>query len=363
MFPSKATIDIYKLHCLALSPLVSVDPQQALSEVRDAVSVTEEKQFLNFVLQQGLGPLWHTILTQNNGVSFDPFFTDSIKDSILLATAKYLRQKYSLNKIEAAFTEDSIPHAVFKGAHIRELIYSLPAVRTACDIDILVAGKDKVRAIKSLTAAGMTFHPLAANISHEATLADGNAFIDLHWNILRPGRTRIDLTDEFLANKKKFSDHWGLGHEATLFIMLVHPVFAKYGTAPEASLVRLVDLIHWIQKCEINWEQLHEWLKKGGVQTAAWITTEWLEMITGVTLPESFTNSIKPSAARSLYLHKWLSNNLSTRLLNYPLLIKAGFTLPAHDRFSDAYRAIFTMLREKQSAAGKTNELEAICAA
>jgi hypothetical protein len=180
--------------------------------------------------------------------------------------------------------------------------------------------------------------------------------------MMRPGRTRIDLTDEFLATRKEFSGQWGLSHEATLFIMLVHPVFTKYGTAPQASLVRLVDLVRWIREFQIDWERVLDWLKRGGVQTAAWITAEWLEILTGITLPESFVHSIKPSAVRSFYLRKWIKHNLSSRLLACPVLIQAGFTLPAHDSLADARRAISTLLREKQSAVEKTKELESICA-
>ena len=121
----------------------------------------------------------------------------------------------------------------------------------------------------------------------------------------------------------------------------------------------LVDLVRWVQTFQIDWEQLLDWLKGGGVQTAAWITAEWLEMLTGITLPESFMHSIKPSVARSWYLQKWLSHNLSSRLLDYPLLIQAGFTLPAHDTFAGAFHAIKTMVREKRLAKKKMEKLNA----
>jgi Uncharacterised nucleotidyltransferase len=361
MSRSSTKSDPYRNHRLALLPLIAEDPRQAFATVKTALSESDEDQFLNFLLQQGLGPLWYETLTQSSALSFSPSFIDSLKKATLFSTANYLRQQHSLKKIETIFKAKCIPHAVFKGAHIRELIYSNPAVRAACDIDILVSKADKVEAIKALVAAGLIFHPVAENISHEASLADGGASIDLHWDIFRPGRTRIDLTEEFLTTRQESAGLWGLNNEAALFIMLVHPVFTKYGTTPHASLVRIVDLVRWIQTREIDWERLLDWLKRGGVQTAAWITAEWLQMLTGTSLPASFMYSIKPSAVRSFYLQKWLSHNLSSRLLDYPLLIQAGFTLPAHDRFTDACRAISTLLREKQSATEKTKELESIC--
>ena len=73
-------------------------------------------------------------------------------------------------------------------------------------------------------------------------------------------------------------------------------------------------------------------------------------MLTGTALPHSFTDRIKPGRARAWYLSIWLKNNLSTRLLNHPLLIQTGFTLPAHDTFSDAVRSVKQIAQEKKKA-------------
>lgn len=205
--------------------------------------------------------------------------------------------------------------------------------------------------------AGYTFHPVAENISHEATLADDSVSVDLHWDILRPGRTRTDLTDEFLAAKKECTGYFALDSEATLFILLVHPVFTKYSTAPQSTLLHLLDLLYWIRTQRIDWDKVYEYLERGGVKTAAWITATYLNMLTGTTLPQSFTDKIKPSAARAWYLNTWLKNNLSTRLLNYPILIQTGFTLPAHDNFSDAVRSLMQIHREKKEASQNTKNL------
>ncbi len=348
------------MHRLALLPLVSEDPSEPLDALKKDIDQSDEQQFLNFILQQGLGPLWHETLHKSEASPFSTSFADTLKQATLLAVANYLRQQHTLQKTEAIFRAEFLPHAVFKGVHLREIIYSNPACRPACDIDILVAKSEKTRAIKSLIAAGFTFHPKAENISHEASLADSNIDIDLHWEILRPGRTRIGLTDELLATRREYPGHWGLSQEATLFIMLVHPVFTKYGTAPHASLIRMIDLVRWIQTQQIDWQILLDWLKRGGMQTAAWITTQWLEMLTGITLPETFVSRIRPSAARIVYLRTWISKNLSTRLLNYPLLIQAGFTLPAHDSFKDAVHAVSSLVREKRTAKIKLEKLNAL---
>jgi hypothetical protein len=148
-----------------------------------------------------------------------------------------------------------------------------------------------------------------------------------------------------------------LSNEAALFVMLVHPVFTKYTTTPQASLIRLVDLIRWTAGRKINWQQVADYLDLGGVQTAAWITATWLHMMTGTLLPEQFMQRIKPAPMKARYLRMWLEKNLPTRLLNYPLLIQTCFTLPAHDTVADAVRFFRQIKREKKEALQKTEEL------
>ena len=94
----------------------------------------------------------------------------------------------------------------------------------------------------------------------------------------------------------------------------------------------------WIDMHDIDWEKAYDWLEKGGVKTPAWVTTQWLEIITGKTLPESFIRKIEPSSLKKSYLLNWINKNYSTKFLEKPFLVKALFTLPVHDTFSDAIR-------------------------
>lgn len=342
----------------ALSPLIAADPALSLHNLRDELRKTDEHDFIRFLQENGLAALWYETLKKCNETAlFSPAAMAELHRFSLAAAAAYLRQQHALHRTTAVFVAADIAHAVFKGAHVRELVYANPAVRTACDIDILVARADRGKAIRALTAAGYTFHPDAANISHEGHLTDGSVSLDLHWDILRPGRTRVDMTDLFLAEREKFPNHWGLSNEAALFVMLVHPVFTKYSTTPQASLVRMVDLVRWVQSQRIDWDAVAVLLEQAGTRTAAWITAAWLAMLTETALPHSFIARIKPGSARAWYLRQWLHKDLPTRLLNHPALIQAGFTLPAHDTLADAWRAIRQALREKKQAEANTRKL------
>lgn len=348
----------YRFHRLSLSPLIAQNPTEELTAVSNQIQPSEQKPFLEFILQNGLGPLWFDLLKRHHIQSYmSPRFTRELRNITSHTAELYLFQKITVDKIQTLLSRQGIDYALFKGAHTRELLYDNPALRYACDIDILVARADKLNSIQTLVQAGFIFQPKPENISHEATLTNNNVSIDLHWDILRPGRTRIDLTEEYLQTRKEYEDYWALDNEATLFIMLVHPMFTKYTTAPQASLLHLLDLHTWLTKEKTDWNKLYDYLERGGVKTAAWITATWLTMLTGESLPQPFLQKIKPGSIKARYLKIWLNQNLSTRLLNQPLLIQTGFTLPAHDTAADSCRFLKQVSHDKKNAESETEYL------
>jgi len=167
------------------------------------------------------------------------------------------------------------------------------------------------------------------------------------------------MTEILLKTRKEYLTHWGLNDEATLLLMLVHPVFTKYSTTPHSTLIRVVDLAHWIETKKLDWEKIESWLEEAGMRTAAWITLEWLRQLTQIAPPASFTEDIQPGKLRTEYLRYWIKENYSSKLLEHPLLIQVAFTLTAHDNLSDAIHVIMTIQKAKKLAARKVNELTA----
>jgi hypothetical protein len=338
----------YRFHRLALAPLLSENLLEAITVVKNTIQQVEEQPFLIFLLHNGLGPFWFELLKKNKITSlFSPEFTRELRNITSYSESQYLFQKAALEKIDNLFTKHSIPYAIFKGAHTRELLYTNPPVRSACDIDILISRSDQITAIKALVDTGFVFHPAAVNISHEASLSDKRITIDLHWEILRPGRTKRDVTDDLLATRQHFSDHCGLNNEANLFIMLVHPVFTKYATSPNASLMRVVDLVNWIEQRELDWNTVLFWLDQAGLRTAAWLMLEWMHSVTDIDLPQPITSQLQPGRLQTKYLQHWIDNNLATRYMKHPYIIQAFFTLPVHDTFTSAFHAIKSLVKEK----------------
>lgn len=188
-------MDHYLLHKLCISPLLSTSPEEEFKTIAKQLHHIGEANLLDFLSYQMLAPLWFETLSKNNSASlFSESFTTTLKQKTMATTARYMAQQHTIKISAEAFQAANIPYAVFKGANTREHIYDNPAVRPSDDIDILVSKTDKIKAIQTLVKTGFAFHPKPISISHEATLIKNDVKIDLHWNILRPGRTRLDLS-------------------------------------------------------------------------------------------------------------------------------------------------------------------------
>lgn len=318
-----------------------------------------EEQFTQFLLDQGLAPLWDQQLeVQKPSNTLSPRQQNVIHQNRLHATGTYLIQRHNLQRVKNILDKAGLSHVVSKGAHTRELYYNTPALRPAVDIDILVRPQDKIAAIRAFQEEGFEFFGVADIISHECSLIKGKTTIDLHWDILRPGRTRQPMINELLNSRVDYGSHWGMNHSANLFMMLVHPVFTKYSTTPHASLCRLVDMALLLDKNLADPTETIQLLNTAGLTTAGWITAYWFTMLTGSELCAELADKLKPGRMRQRYLKNWLHSNRSSKLLDKPLRIQLGFTLPAHDRISDAVRAVRQARQCKRQSQKTLAELE-----
>ncbi len=336
------------LHRLALAPFrADTDAGVILETQRQALALGEDL-FLKFLGENGLDALWYEVLKQNDlAVAVPEWFLVALKRARQIAAARYLAQKHALERIDVAFEAASVRYAVIKGVHVRELVYDDPALRPASDIDILIARNQRDLAVQTLVRHGFVPHLDAEIVSHEASFHDRNVSIDLHWHIMRPGRTRIDVTGSFLGRRRWEGFFWGLDHTDALFMLLVHPAFAKYVTSPHALLCRLVDLSRWLGSRDVDWDKMLASLDNAGLKTAAWAVLGWTSWLMGPVAPFDILKSLEPGYLRARYLRYWVEQNLPTRWLHYPLLIQIAFTLALHDRPSDALTAIRGWLRHK----------------
>ena len=352
--------DPYRFEKIALKVAVENVGPDVLQEIFDSLSRQELEELYTTILRNGLEFFWLDSIQAIQRTELDPFSHGKFKAVCLQGTKTYLAQKKVMLEIDSLFAAAGISHAFFKGAQVREIVYAKPAYRPSKDIDLLISPKERNRALQLLAGAGYTLHFDPANVSHEVNMVKQEVVVDVHWDIMRPGRTRISLVEEFLERRQRYSFFWGLDAEVSLFIMLTHPVFTKYSTAPQSAVIRLVDIIQWLEELELEWSRLCRYLRSSGMITAAWITMRVVVNLTGRQPAKELPCKELPKAWKKKILSFWLARNLSTRFMKYPAVIKYIFTALAHDSCMDAYRFYLTARQERKQRKSTVEELESL---
>jgi len=358
------------LHRLALAPLL---PGATLETVRGVLneafgssgpgsghhgedgsddSQGGESDLSGFLERHGLASFWYWMLEEKGLTREVPGeFLRALHRQRLVCAGNYMVQRHHLEKVRRLFDDAGIAHLLFKGGHVRERIYDESSLRDACDLDLLVAREDRGRAVALLGKHGYSLIEWPENVSHEVSLVGQNGVIDLHWDLLRPGRTRCPLASEFLAGRRDFGSHWGPDDSASLFLMLVHPVFTKYVTAPQSQLMRVLDLYWWLEKVAVDWDEVLRWLDRSGLRTAGWVTLRWLALFGQPRVPHEVWQRLRPGRLRSSWLGWWVAGDFSSRWVDHPWIVQGALTLMVHDRAADAWRALRMRRRVRQQAA------------
>lgn len=267
--------NLFHHHNLALRPLLRTLNKKETTALFTQLKSIDQQDFITFLHRQGLAQMWLPFLLQQETLpaKWEQTIKD-LKQDALHTAATQLMQRKILQDTRDAFEQADIEYLVFKGAHLRHTIYTDPTHRPVCDIDILVRDERKFDAVKVLLQAGFGSRHEAENISHETSLLKNNVWIDLHWHLMRPGRTRINLNDYLFEQRQAFGEYEGssfvgLSNEASLLIMLIHPAITKYVNGSASSLRHLVDIHRLAQRDDVNWEILKDMLSRSGTQTSA----------------------------------------------------------------------------------------------
>lgn len=314
-------------HRLALG---AADPAVGREELLRALD-EHGRRFGSFVVDHGLGPLWH----ERTG-------RDEFRDSRMAVEALYLAQQRALCEADAALTDAGVEYALIKGAANRLLLYENPALRACHDLDVLVRTEDRLRASSALMRTGFVPEPDARSISREIILTRGPVDIDLHWDLLREGRLRSDVTSGMLSRRRRVEGTWMLSGDDGLFVLLVHPAFAKHLDSWEMGLHRVADLLEWLRRLDFDWPTVRGRLAENGVSSAAWATLRWVQLLAGTQAPgrlSSMLSDVAPGVARSRWLDHWLRSDLSTRTASAHWLRLLAFSPFLHDTPRDALRA------------------------
>jgi hypothetical protein len=116
----------------------------------------------------------------------------SYRDDLVRATIEWTRIEREVPPVVAALTRAGVRTAPIKGLAYAKTLYAAPAERPMGDVDLLVPRREVDGARAVLAGLGFVRGARAA-LHHAEPWTRGSLAIDLHWTIIAPGRSRVDL--------------------------------------------------------------------------------------------------------------------------------------------------------------------------
>lgn len=309
--------------------------------------------------QHGLAPMW-----------FEAIAADSTTPPGLRALLPILKvhrtraiitgqlQRAVAIEVQQALTAVGIDSVVFKGAHLGNTLYSDAGLRPSADVDLLVAKADRRRAIQCFDELGAEFHPNSNTVCYQTAVTFKQVEIDLHWGFVRPGRTRTEVGNILLQHTEQVRGLRVPNALGTLLALLIHPLASTRPNAADAKLIRLVDLAHWLDVHEPDWDAVTPALELTGARHTAWLMLTWLSELTETAYPIPAALTPPPRKQRQLKrgllaapaAHKWLT----------PLWIQLVYRPALHSSLSDTLRELAQLARAKLHARHDLAELRAL---
>ena len=244
------------------------------------------------------------------------------------AVARFLKRDQALRRAGKALGDAGICWVVIKGMQLAYTLYDDPTARDACGIDLLVAANDRCAAVRALERVGFPQHYVGDTGTHEVLCSDGVTNIDLHWHLLRPGRTAIDIDALILSNRVAREGLFFPDDRSTLLILLVHPAICKQVTM---DLKRALDLALFLRGRAVTPPDAAALSRQVGLSVAAWSMLRWTGVWFRSEEQDAYLAELAPASWRRAYLEQWLMRNPYQLFLRHPNLVRVLFNAALQD--------------------------------
>lgn len=170
----------------------------------------------------------------------------------LLSVSRYAQQQYEYERILSLFEENAIAHLPLKGAVLREL-YPDPAMRTSCDVDILIKSEELARA-KALLLDSLGYKEGETGTHDVAFHGTSDVRLELHFTLNEPDFTVSPVLSEIwdrLIPEEGCRYRYRMTNEQFVFYHLYH--MAKHFAAGGCGIRPFMDL--WVMKGHMAYDE------------------------------------------------------------------------------------------------------------
>ncbi len=322
---------------LLLDVLRSPDARrQSAASVIDKLRYFAAQRVYDVLAAHRLQHLWYAeVVRLGLSEELHPALDELLTHSNRIALARSLTQESALKLACDALEAAGVRWLVFKGRHIANALYEDASVRASVDIDVLVDPEEREAALRALATVG--FEPRRQASTHQVSLLGHNAWIDLHWQLLRPGRARKDSGRWLLDERVRRDVLWVPSDAGALVVLLVHPAVTEHVTS---FLSKVVDLDRWLRQRRLDLAPVISHIAAAGLKGAAWSMLEWTRFWMGTPISPETLAELVPGRARRAYLRGWLALDPGHQYAHWPNLVRGAFSLALQDNFTDVARAL-----------------------
>lgn len=242
--------------------------KRALGEKTPFSFFLEESDFREIYAIAQKHDLGHLLFTGIEGLTLEisPELLFKLRKKYLLASGRYAQRSYEYERIVSLFEENGIDHLPLKGA-VLSALYPDPAMRTSCDIDILVHSEDLEKAEKLLTEE--LGYALGEKSTHDVAFwGTSDVRLELHFELNESDYMTVGfLSDiwQYLSLDEGLSHRYHMSGEHFVFYHIYH--MAKHVSSGGCGIRPLMDL--WILKQGFPYDRaaLETLLQKEGLLT------------------------------------------------------------------------------------------------
>lgn len=269
----------------------------------EQMPLEEWNSIYEIACRNNLFPLLYYKLKEHK-ISIPLQIENSLRGNYLDYSGKDLKRKRQLLEIIKIFNDNGIDHILLKGSHLAEKVYSNSALRSMCDIDVLIRKSDIRKTYKLFKLSGYNSSnyyyydsELASNKHYPPLIKSGFFPIELHWNI--NGQYNYNNIESIWSRAASITISGLKTKVLSTEDLLLHISIHK-GCDDKfiSSLVVLNDIKEICSHVRIDWERLlalasskDEWDNTKCLFSALHLSNKLL----GVTIPAYFIKKIQPS--------------------------------------------------------------------
>jgi len=243
--------------------------------------------------------LYYRLKTLGPGLTIPVDVEQELRDAYQHSTWRNMRLYHELGQVLSALRDNDIPVIVLKGAYLARVVYPSIALRSMCDVDLLVRGSYLSAVERCLFEMGCVRSGRSTMSGHRnyRTPVQG-LLVEVHWQIMSMGSPFTLSVDGLWARAEPIVlcgvPVAVLSAEDLLLHLCLHAGF-RHGF--EVGLTVFCDIAEIIRHygSELDWALLKARARQWGAARCVYLTLRLAQELLGTPIPARMLRSLEPA--------------------------------------------------------------------